>query len=39
MELILENIDHWIFRLQQFWMIDFIGNKCNFWGRKSLEDE
>jgi len=27
MELIVENIDHWIFRLQQFWTINFTGKK------------
>jgi len=35
-ELIVENFDHWIFRLQQFWMISFTGKRNNFGGRKII---
>jgi len=35
MELIVENFDHWIFRLKQFWMINFVGKKRSF-GEKEL---
>jgi len=35
----VENFDYWIFRLQQFWMINFLGKKHGFGGKKSFEQK